>query len=347
MQPRREFLAGLAGAATIPALVPLALAASELAQAGGPPPVFDPDPAAQAFWAGFLTSRSLPSREPVRPRSGGPAVDRETFFFHQGKQGLQPAVDIPPSELIADGDVSVSINVAAFKPADADRDTFERLQSAQLRLDFVQNISIVDLIDTMAWTAVALLRPDKQNKLPPIQSLSFDPSTAWKKMQNIVLPKGQGRWAVNLYAQRGDSFWSRLLQVLNKEVGRFAPVLGLPGISTIALQSFNEFYGAFHSRPEYLFRSNPVPVFATASAAKQGPISNGLPLRTGTYILVPMAHAHELTDAKLATLELKQGLLVPKGTDTVAVRKAAEDALRGVTYATIDLVVKPVQLPCK
>jgi hypothetical protein len=343
---RREFLSGLAAAAAIPALAPALQAAVEvIEQRGGQASPLEPDQDAYDFWNDFLSSKSTPAAKVPTGRTRGEG-DREAFYFHNGKKGLQPAVDIPPADLIDDGDVNVSLNVAAFKPANEDRATFERLQSAQLRLDFVQDVKIVDLVDTMAWTAVAVLRPDKQKKLPPIQDLSFDPSTAWKKMQNIVLPRGQGRWAVNLYAQKGDSFLSQLLQVLNKEIGRFSPVFGLPAISTTALQSFNQFYGAFHSKPEYLFRSNPVPVFGTANAVKQGAASHGLPLRTGSYVLVPVAQASELTDERLNALELKQGYLVPKNTPSALVHDAAMNELPGVTYATLDVTVKAVQLPC-
>lgn len=344
---RRDFLGGLLAAGAIPALAPALSAAAELIeQRGGQLPALEPDPATYDFWNDFLKNKSTPASKVPTGRTRGGETDREAFYFHNGKKGLQPAVDIAPTDLIEDGDVNVSLNVAAFKPANEDIVTFERLQSAQLRLDFVQDVSIVDLIDTMAWTAVAVLRPDKQKKLPPIQDLSFDPSTAWKKMQNIVLPRGQGRWAVNLYAQKADGFFSQLLQVLNKEIGRFAPVLGLPAVSLTALQSFNQFYGAFHSKPDYLFRSNPVPVFGTANAVKQGASSHGLPLRTGSYVLVPVSQASELTDEKLNTLELKQGYLVPKGTPSTLVHDAAMKELPSVTYATLDVTVKAVQLPC-
>jgi len=341
-------------AGALPAFAPAFEAAAQAVQQSGIPlPVFEPDLEAYDFWAGFLKYKSIPLAEvpgPFTQALGGKqtaaGLDREAFFFHYGVQGFHAAVDISPADLVPDGDVTVSVNVVAFRPADEDRNTFERLKSAQLRIDFAQEFSVVDVLDKMAWTAVALLRPDKMNKLPPIQTLSFDPTTAWKKMQDIVLPRGQGSWAINLYAQKIDGFFSQMLRILNKEIGRFAPVLGLPAISMIALQSFNEFYGMFHNKPEYLFQSNPVPVFATASALKGSTASRGLPLRTGTYVLVPIVHAPQLTPEKLEAFELKQGLIVPRNTTAVNVYSAAVAALPAVTYATLDVTVKPAQLPC-
>jgi hypothetical protein len=348
MYDRRDFLNSLIGAGVSPALAsalgPMTSDVWRELQRG----VVEPDPETIEFWNGFLASSAPPlAGVPTRLPRGSAASARDTFFFHHSAGTLRPAVDIPDSELIPEGDVSLSLNLASFKPSGGDRQSFERLKNAQLRLDAVQNVSMVDLFDTVAWTAVAVLWPDKRDKLPPIQNLSFDPTTSWQKMQNIVLPRGEGRWAMNVYGQRADGLFTRILQVLTKEVGRFSPVFSLPAVSTIALQSFNQFYGAFHNKPEYLFRSPLVPIYATASARKQGAISRGLPLRTGTYLLVPVEHASELSGSTLERLTLEQGFLVPKGTAAQDVPRVAEKVLPTVTYATIDVNVRAVKLPCK
>lgn len=342
--PRRDFMKSALALGALPAFLPEAM--ERAAQQTGAPP-FQPDKGAVDFWNGFLRAQTLPvAKVPGRTRGGLSGMDREPFFFHYDKRGFVPAMEIPVTDLQPEGDVTVSLNIAALRPAVEDQATFERLQSAQLRLDVLQGVPIVDVLDTLAWTAVAVLHPGSNNKMPPIQNLSFDPATSWQKMQNIVLPKGQGRWAVNLYAQKKDGLFAQTVQALTKEVSRWAPVLGLPGISLTALQSFNAFYGIFHTRPEYLFQSNPVPIFGTQSALKASGSDRVLPLRTGTYVLVPMAHADKLTTDKLQTYELKQGLIVPKNTAAVDVYKAAGSLEPDVTYATIEAVVKPSQSSC-
>ena len=346
--PRRDFVKDLVALGMLPAFAPIALAASELLQRpGAAAQLAHTDGAAFGFWSDFLTARSVPSPTVKVAATRGKSstgVDREAFFFHYTGQGLQPAMDLPTTAMLPGGDVTVSANVVAFRPGAEDRATFERLQNAQLRLDFVQTKPIFDLIDTMAWTALAALHPDRAKKLPPIQNLSFDPGTTSQKMQNIVLPGGQGLWAVNLYAQQKDSFFTQLLGFITKEVDRFAPVLGLPGISVAALQSFNAFYGALHSGTEYLFQSNPVPVFATVASLNMTTASQGLPLVSGTYVLVPVVHAETLTPDVLAPFDLRQGLIVPKNTIATQIASAAAAALPNVTYATIDITVKPVQI---
>jgi len=341
---RRDFMKAALATGAIPAFLP------ELWQQSAPSAgaQLQPDQRTVDFWNSFLQKETLPSAT-IPGRTRGPAtggLDREPFFFHYGRSGFQPAMDIPATDLQADGDVSLSLNVAAFRPARADQTKIETLQAAQLRIDLLQNVPILDVLDTMAWTAVAMLHPGSNKKLPPIQNLSFDPGTAWQKMQNVVLPRGNGRWAVNLYAQQRDGFFSTLVKTVTKEMTRWSPVLGLPGISMIALQSFNAFYGLFHTRPEYLFQSNPVPMFGTQLALKTAASNRGVPLKTGSYLLVPVGHASEMASEKLEAFELRQGLIVPKGTLATDIYKAAGNVMPDVTYATIEMVVKGVQTPC-
>ena len=54
-------------------------------------------------------------------------------------------------------------------------------------------------------------------------------------MQSIPLPGGEGRWALNLEAQKKDSLFGKVLENLVKEGGQFAPAIGLPGIAMTAL----------------------------------------------------------------------------------------------------------------
>jgi hypothetical protein len=198
----------------------------------------------------------------------------------------------------------------------------------------------------MAWTALAVLHPDRANKLPPLENLSFDPGAAWEKMQNIILPGGKGSWAVNLFAQKKESGFAKFLGVLTKEVDRFAPALGLPEISRTALQAFNTVYGSLNDNVEHLFKCNPIPVFATSASMRASGGSRALPLRTGTYVLIPVAHMRRLEQKDLDACEVKAGLLVPRNTPSIEVHAAALRTLPAVTYATIDVNVRPAPLAC-
>src|SRR5262245_24459539 len=166
--PRRQFLTGLAAAAGVPALSPALSSAAELfdqALAGAV------DRANVDFWNNFLQAKAIPlSKAPARTRGDDPG--REPFFFHQTREKLIPAVDIPMSELVPDGDVSVTVNMSRFRPSEEDRASFERFQNAQLRLDFLQDVSLIEVLDTLAWTVIASLSATKDKKLPPMQELN-------------------------------------------------------------------------------------------------------------------------------------------------------------------------------
>ncbi len=348
---RRDFVKDLCAFGLLPAVAPGVATDAFAQQAAAAFEGAATDRAAYQFWSEFLDYRSTqvtwpPSSRGLTP-SGGPAasgVDREPFFFHAGPSGLRPAIDIPAADLLPGGDVAVSVNVVAFRPSDDDRATFERLQSAQLRLDLVQERPVLDILETLAWTAIAALHPDRMSRLPPLENLSFDPSAGSQKMGSMLLPGGEGAWSVNLVAQKKESALSRFLTILTGEIDRFAPALGLPEISKVALGSFNKVYGALHQDAQSIFKMNPIQVFAT-SAAMGNRVSRGLPLRSGTYVLVPNQHVATLTPEEMDSVELKQGLLVPKNTPSMSLPEAAKSTFRNITYTTIDVVVKPAQVP--
>jgi len=170
-------------------------------------------------------------------------------------------------------------------------------------------------------------------------------------MQSIPLPAGEGRWALNLEAQKKDSLFGKVLENLVKEGGQFAPAIGLPGIAMTALNSFNTLYGALHAEPVQVIKSNPVRVFATqealestgSSAAEIGAVL----LQPGTYILMSAGQAP--TDDQLKSLTLAQDRIVSlkdaKLTgDDLDDAAADVDILKNVTYVTFDVQVKRTTL---
>jgi hypothetical protein len=164
-------------------------------------------------------------------------------------------------------------------------------------------------------------------------------------MQNIILPGGEGRWALNLEAQKKDSLMYKVLQSVVKDTGQFAPVVGFPGIALSALQSFNILYGAMHSRPVSIIKSNPLRVFATQEALQRtgapGAVT-GIMLKSGTYILIPANQAPGLDQLK--NLTVMQGRIVPPKTPVNQLDAAAADSLTNTTYVTFDVTARPTRL---
>jgi hypothetical protein len=279
------------------------------------------------------------------------ASGRQVDFYHyytdpKTKQtSLRLATSISADELLDHpGDITASVNVNGFRMAGDDRASFDRLQSAQLRIDVVQTKSMIpDYLDTMAWMSLAGLFPDKSGKLPPLQDLSFDPASASQKMQQMVLPGGTGQMAVNLSMTHKDSMFFTIIKTLSNEVGRFSPLLGLPSISVTALKGFCSLYGALEQRTTFLLNSMPKAAFATQAARAEAQSSQtGMNLVAGDYVLVPNAYSAQLTP-HLDTLEMRQGYLVSKGApSTTSVYDLAASLTPDITYLSTTIGLKPI-----
>ncbi len=281
------------------------------------------------------------------------ASDRLIDYYHYYTDpktkdvSLRLATSIDPSELLDhEGDITASIAVNGFHMAGEDRDTFDKLQSAQLRIDTVQNQSLMpEYLDTMAWMSLAGLFPDSSGKLPPLEDLSFDPSKGSQKMSSMVLPGGSGQVAVNLSMTHKESTFYTIIKNLTNEVGRFSPLIGLPAISVAALKGFCNLYGAMEQRTTFLLNSMPKAAYATQLARAAAQTSSGLNLVPGDYVLVPNAHSAELTPY-LDKLEMRQGYLVPKGSPaTTSVYDLAASTKPDITYLSTNIGLKPLTTP--
>jgi hypothetical protein len=323
--------------------------------AGGGPAIGQHN--SQNFWDSFGAVADASNAPHTRGLGGHkPSADanvasgRQVDFYHyytdpKTKQtSLRLATSISPDELLDhEGDIAASVNVNGFRMAGDDRQEFDRLQSAQLRIDVVQSKSMIpDYLDMMAWMSLAGLFPDKSGKLPPLQDLSFDPSTSSQRMQQMILPGGSGQMAVNLSMAHKDSMFLTVIKTMSNEVGKFSPLLGLPAISVTALKGFCSLYGAIEQRTTFLLNSMPKPTFATQAArAEAQSQQTGLNLVPGDYVLVPNAHSKELTPY-LDKLEMRQGYLVPKGSpSTSSVYDLAAALTPDITYLSAAIGLKP------
>ncbi|HLW97592.1 MAG TPA: hypothetical protein VKR82_03020 [Candidatus Acidoferrales bacterium] len=363
--PRRNFLKDLLVAGTLPALLasPCGVeAATEMldqaAQSNAQGATLEFDKETYNYWANYMTpGKPLPGGNGVGRGNklglspiSGTALEREPAFLHYDAQGFRTPDQIQPKELAPpQGDVSVQFSVAAFKPANEDRATFEKLQSGSLRVDMVQNqpSMIAGISDFAAWTAIAALMPDKSGKLPPLSNLVFDPNSTWSKPQDMMLPGGTGHWGISLGVQRKDGLFSQILNQLSTEVGRFAPALGLPGIASSAFTSFNRFFGLIHSLPQWIFKSDGIAVYATSDSWKESGAgtSRGLPLRTGNYVIVPQKQTAAF-QKDMKDLVMRQNFIVEKNYQGLDLYGAAQSVLQNVTYATLAVQVKGSQAPC-
>lgn len=319
----------------------------------------DFDPGAFAFWSGFTETDGRSAILGAGKTRGAEQSDSaQPVFLHHGNDGFKNASQLDQTKLVEHGDVMVSVNTSVVKAGDEDQKTFDRLQNAQLRVDLAQKTAIIPMIEAMAYTVVGAMKSTEKKKsnssaakkpATTVQSVSISSDAAWQKMQNIPLPGGEGRWALNLEAQKKDSLFSKLLEELIKEGGQFAPMLGLPGIAMTALNSFNKLYGALHAEPVSIIKSNPIRVFATQEAIDSTGTTasdiGAILLLPGTYILMPAGQAPK--DADLQKLTLAQGRIVPVADAKLtgdSLDEAAADVLKNTTYVTFDVQVKGMSL---
>jgi hypothetical protein len=346
--------------------------AAAAAQAANP----DFDQQSFDFWSGFLDHSASPvvvGQAQSRGKGAITSGDSEPVFLHYATNaGFSNAAELDSANLVAAGDVMVSVNTSAIKVAERDQATFDRLQNAQLRVDVAQKKSMLPVIEAMAYTAVSGMLPSGQKKSSgssskssskgsnstakssssgksggggSVQSAAIDSDPTWQKMQSIILPGGEGRWALNLEAQKKDSLFYKVMELLVKNSGQFFPMIGLPGIAVSALQSFNVLYGAIHSEPVSIIKSPPIRVFATQDALQSTGApgaANGILLQSGTYILMPANQAPDSSDLK--KLKVLQGRIVPQDTTADKVDAAALDTLPDVTYVTFDVQVKTTRI---
>jgi hypothetical protein len=324
---RRSFLSGAAGAGALATVLAKPEAAAAINQALQDA-AEEPEPGnAAAFWGTFLEP-SLHARGLMPHHRPGTDADRQVNYLHYGTKGLRYADQIPSSELPDyPGDVTVSMNVGGIRLSKADRAKFEELKSAQLRIDMLQGEQMYNLIDPLAWMALAGIFPDQAGSLPPLQNLNFDPATTAQNMEKIVLPGGFGHMAVNVSMVHRESAFFRVLTAMVTDAAQVAPVLGLPAISVLA------------NRSTFLFQARPEVAYATQEARKKADSTIGINLPEGDYVLVPQAHTDDLAPY-IDKLKLDNGYLVPRNAPgTASVYETAENAQPDISYITMHVGV--------
>jgi hypothetical protein len=264
-------------------------------------------------------------------------------FLHYSDAGLRYAEQIEPTELPdIFGDVSASVNVGGVRLSKEDRAKFSELKSAQLRIDLLQGQRMYNMIDPLAWMALAAIFPDKGGSLPSLQNLSFDPASSMQNMSQIVLPGGLAHLAVNVSMMHRESPFFSILNTLAQDTSKLAPILGLPAISVTALTGFSKLYGVLESRTTFLFQARPTVAYTTQASRKDVKTTIGMNLPAGDYVLVPQAHTDDLKPY-LDKLKLVNGYLVSKDAPTTSsVYEQAQNASPDISYITLNVGIKPI-----
>lgn len=332
---RRLFLDQILAAAALSSLLPENASAQPPARTPSTPPPGTHD--SINFWNQFYdTQRAGP------PKLAAP--EREVRFLYHGSNGLAYTSDIPKTSLLDHpGDVSVTLNLGQFRPAKEDQIAFKSLQSSSLRVDCVQTRPMMNLFAPLAWASLASLFPDKQGKLPSLQTLGFQTTGSSSPENKVTLPGGLGKLAVNISMVRKESMVHKVLTEAQTIAGITAPFFAFPAISIPALKAITTIYSALEQHTAFLLNSPLVMTVATQQALDdETRTPQYLPLVSGDYVLVPQAHVDEL-GKNLDKLDLTQGYLVDKSAPSSQPPETrAANAIPNVTYVTLRVVVAPL-----
>ena len=315
------------------------------AKGSGPANSQDGQHDAHEFWNSFFDS--------VGPqKKGGPkpsleAQDRKVQYLHYGPNGLRYLNDVKPDELLDyDGDVQVNAALGQYRPGADDHTLLQSVKSSQLRVDFVQTKSFMNVLAPMAWAALAVFAHDKPGKLPSLEQLGYKAPNYVNGIQRVLLPGGTGKFAVNVSTLKPESSLHKILKIVVPIATAVAPVLNLAGLCVPVLKTVTQLFLGPDSERRTTFLLNSLPAQWTATQqARQDPdleVEN-LPLVAGNYVMVPQAHAEEL-GKEISKLDWQSGYLVPKDaspSDSLATR--AEQVIPGVTYVSMRITVAKVQ----
>ena len=344
---RRRFVTDASTLSLLTALLPeLASAQTADAQASAEDTPHD----SYSFWNGFFDSVN-----PYSPSYGqkaaargqedqlpDPAAKTQYLHYKADEKKLRYATDIGKDELLDHpGDVSVSLGLTQYRPGTGE----SNVHAAQLRVDTTQIHPFLNIFSPLAWTAIASLKPDKAGKIPSLDQLGFKSPQATQGTSKILLNQGAGKLAVNISKAAKTSTFVKALNVMIVGAKMVAPLVSLPAISVPALSTFTEVLSYWENRTKFLMAGNLTTAVATQQALDDPEREDHyIGLIPGDYLMVPQKHTADLAK-ELPNLDLVQGYLVRKDADqNVPLETRAQDAIPGITYASMRVSVAPLDV---
>jgi hypothetical protein len=284
------------------------------------------------FW-----TQEIRDPEAAAARTRGVAsAPRASFVYYDEHNGFLTGSDIGDDNLRDTGDMDVIVNVDHIRPSEADRGRFANLEGGSLRIDMQQGTPMPNLAERLAWTAIAGFLPENR-ELPSLKEMTFQPGDTWGKLETIPLPGGGGRWTWNFFLQRRKSRWMQMFDVIRRNKGLLAPIfgLGLPAIAVTALATVDSIVAEIckDERTEWLFQSPDV-YFYDTKRARDAFEGSKLRLKRGMYVIMPSDKLSSFAKQQ-SNLTIKDGLIVPKNTNSFDIEAAAHESIKDITYLTV------------
>jgi hypothetical protein len=239
--------------------------------------------------------------------------------------------------------------VSGFHSSEEDAHKIGDATSAQLQLHATQTTPMAQYIAPLAWASLASIfaRSASVTKLPTIEQLNSatsDGSGGTSGNNRILLPKAEGKMALNLTLPDKHALLHKIISMGLQGAQLAAPLVTLPAISVPAIKAFTSFYNILVQNAGFIINSPLKDVVASYDAVDSGNMhSDALRLITGEYVIVP-SHSTAALSSQMEGLKMLNGYLVPKDLAASAdPTTAAKAALPDVTYATLKVSVAPAE----
>ena len=341
------------------------------AQSSVEAPSFDQD--TYDFWTSHVSqaSQAFAEHGKIVSTRGLNLQNEAEFLFYSEDTGFVRAAstssDTPVSKtLLEKGDASLLLSVDTVRPSAAQMKKIWDQKNGSLRIDLKQAMPLLQLSETLNWSAIASLFPGEQ-PFASYHEIMFDPKSTWGQAKKVPLAGGIGFWSWNFSTQVKPSIWTQVMGMLMGQVtgalggalgdggGSDSPKagkkakgavktvlgLGLPSIATTALGAFNDLFGSMFSKGspknEWIIHNADTPLLATQDARQKHP-GHAVALRSGSYVVVGAEHTQQLLSGKFA---LRDGFVVPPDTKEADLDEAGRSTVPEISYIALSTVVQP------
>jgi hypothetical protein len=329
------------------------------------------------FWDAYFDEAERDPNQISRGSNDAALMDpsKKVQLIHATDSGLVYPDTIDPKQLMAEGDVVVTVNPAHFRPAPNDQRAISKSKGAHIRVDCVQTRPIMNLLAPMAWAGLAAwsLKDTTYTKtlassssapislpsgkrvgsekmtspaLGDMSQLDFkDPNNPNNPIQNqVILMGGSGRMALNV---TGVSANQRIQTVLSKTVqysSLIAPFFGFGALALPALKTLTTLLSAVFNHESVIMNSMPQQILATQDAAKNPHDSSAVKIVSGDYLAVPINQA-PILKGNMDKLRVVNGWLVHQDSpkDVPVEQRAQDPSVPPVTYMSVTLTVQSLQ----
>jgi hypothetical protein len=306
--------------------------------------------AGETYWKNLYAGPGEQSRGDHK----SPNEDRDPRIVHFSDQaGLRWAEDIKLTELPTfEDDAVITMEMTGFRAGSQDKSKLAKVRFAQLHLS-CQRVTGSEFLGPLVWASLATIFTDKASKLPVQKNLTWGAlsgsstqaqgtnQSAGPKLEHMVLNQGAGHLSVNVTTTPLNSLLDRILGITMNAARIAAPLLGFPGITLPALESFYTFYGALErALPEnFLLNSAQKDVAVTQKGADNNLISvNALKLLSGNYILLPKSQEDDFQKG-MDKLVVQNGFLVERNSTGTPDDRISQ-AIPTVSYVAVSVRVQ-------